>query len=329
MSSGNGQGHAALDLLEARFPHLPEPPAAVPARQRRPRTIALVLFLLTVLSTLAVGVQFAQSYAMNQAPFSGDENPFSGIFSAYLHPSLFLLGIPFSFTLLGILLAHELGHYFACRYYGINASYPYFIPAPTIIGTLGAFIRIRSPISHRTALFDVGIAGPVVGFLFAVPALVLGILYSKVVPGAQADAAIVFGNPLLVKGLIALLWPGVPAGDLLMHPVARAAWVGLFATALNLLPAGQLDGGHIVYSVASDKHRRISLAVVIALLPLAIFWAGWIFWSVLLLLIGFRHPPLLDRWEPLNRTRRAWAAVALVIFLLCFTPMPFANPWWR
>lgn len=329
MSSGNGQGHAHLELLEVRFPQLPEQPAAASARQRRPRAMALVLFLLTVLSTLAVGAQFTQSYALNQAPFSGNENPFTGIFAAYLHPSLLLLGIPFSFTLLGILLAHELGHYFACRFYGINASYPYFIPAPTIIGTLGAFIRIRSPISHRTALFDVGIAGPVVGFLFAVPALALGIIYSKVVPGAQADALIVFGNPLLVKGLIALLQPGVPADSLLMHPVARAAWVGLFATALNLLPAGQLDGGHIVYSVASDKHRRISLAVVIALLPLGIFWAGWVFWSVLLLLIGFRHPPLLDRWEPLDRRRRAWAVVALVIFILCFTPMPFANPWWR
>jgi membrane-associated protease RseP (regulator of RpoE activity) len=206
---------------------------------------------------------------------------------------------------------------------------------------MGAFIRIRSRIINRTALFDVGISGPVIGFLFAVPALALAILYSKVVPGAQSDALIVFGNPLLVKLLIAILRPGISPNDLLLHPVGRAAWVGLFATALNLLPAGQLDGGHIVYSLASEKHRRISLAVVAVLLLLggpallhtmlnismpAILiqeWPGWAFWAVLLLVFGFRHPPLLDRWQPLDQKRRIWAVVALVIFILCFTPMPF------
>jgi membrane-associated protease RseP (regulator of RpoE activity) len=338
MSSGNGQGGAPQEVFELRFPSPPEPLTPPPPR-RRPWLLALVLFLLTILSTLAVGSQFVRSYAANQAPFSSEADPFGEIFAAFSHPKLLLLGIPFSFALMGILLAHELGHYFACRYYGIDASFPYFIPAPTFIGTMGAFIRIRSPIINRKALFDVGLSGPVVGFLFAVPALILGIIYSKVVAGAQANSLIVFGNPPLVKLLIALLKPGIAPEDLLLHPVARAAWVGLFATALNLLPAGQLDGGHIVYSLASEKHRRISLAVAGALLllggPALLYemgvampaflanqWPGWTLWGVLLIFFGFRHPPLLDRWEPLDHRRRAWAAVALLIFLLCFAPVP-------
>lgn len=343
MSSGNGHGPANTDLLDLRFPPAREAPIAPPLRRRRPWLLALMLFCLTVFSTLAVGTQFQRSFADDQAPFSSDENPFSDISQAIGQPRLLLLGIPFSFTLLGILLAHELGHYFTCRLYGIDSSYPYFIPAPTIIGTMGAFIRIRSPIINRRALFDVGISGPVVGFLFAVPALILGILYSKIVPGAQADAAILFGNPPLVKLLIALLRPNVRPENLLLHPVARAAWVGLFATALNLIPAGQLDGGHIVYSIASDKHRAISLGVAAFLFSLgagallhsfgvvvpqflAEQWPGWAFWGALLLLLGFRHPPLLDRWEPLDPSRRAWALVALLIFFLCFTPVPFSFP---
>ena len=237
---------------------------------------------------------------------------------------LLLLGIPFSFTLLGILLAHELGHYFACRYYEISASYPYFIPAPTIIGTMGAFIRIRSPIVNRKALFDVGLAGPVVGFLFAVPALAIAIAYSKALPAAQAESDIIFGHPPLFWLLTALLRPGVLPEDLFLHPVGYAAWVGIFATALNLLPIGQLDGGHILYALASEKHRRISLAMVGVLVPLGFFfWPGWLVWAVLLLLLGFRHPALLDRWAPLDRKRRLWAGMALLIFLLCFTPLPF------
>ena len=234
-----------------------------------------------------------------------------------------LAGVPFAFTLIGILLAHELGHFFACRYYGISASYPYFLPAPTLIGTLGAFIRIRSPIYNRKALFDVGLAGPVVGFLFAVPALAIAIFYSRVVPLSDAHSSIVFGQPLVMRLLVAVLRPGVAPGDLLLHPVGRAAWVGLFATALNLLPGGQLDGGHILYSVASKYHRKITLAVALLLIPLGLFfWNGWILWSVLLLAIGFRHPPLLNRWEKLDRTRLVWAAVAVLMFILCFMPMP-------
>jgi membrane-associated protease RseP (regulator of RpoE activity) len=283
--------------------------------------LALVLFLLTLLSTLTVGAQFALDYSSNRAPFAEDFNPFTEVFS---EPSLLLLGLPFSFTLLGILLAHELGHYFACRYYGIAASYPYFLPAPTIIGTLGAFIRIRSPIVNRKALFDVGLAGPVVGFLFAAPAFVLGLAYSKIIPVAQLESPVLFGQPLLGVLMIKLLHPNAAIADVFLHPVARAAWVGLFATALNLLPIGQLDGGHVLYALASEKHRKISLAFVLLLIPLGIyFWHGWLLWAALLLFLGFRHPVLLDRWGRIDRQRRAWAVVALVIFALCFMPAPF------
>jgi len=294
-----------------------------PAQQRRGVRLPIVLFCLTVLSTLAVGTEFAMAYANNRAPFS---NGFDFYFEILHEPGLLLLGIPFSFTLLTILSAHELGHYFACRYYHIQATYPYFIPAPTIIGTMGAFIRIRSPIVNRKALFDVGLAGPVVGFLFAVPALAIAIAFSKIVPAADVQSPLVFGEPLLSRILLAVLRPGVHAADLFLHPVGRAAWVGLLATALNLLPAGQLDGGHIVFALSSENHRRISLAIALTLVPMGIFlWGGWVMWAILLFLFGFRHPRLLDRWEPIDATRRTWAVVALFIFLLCFIPIPLAQ----
>lgn len=288
----------------------------------RSLVVAIGLFIVTAFSTLAAGAQFAAAYAANQSP--GFDSFFPDYFRPFFEPRLFISGIPFAVTLMGILLAHELGHFFACRHYHINATYPYFIPAPTLIGTLGAFIRIRSPIFNRRALFDMALAGPLVGFSIAVPALALAILFSKIVPASDPSSSLVFGQPLVERLLELLLRPGVSHAHLLLHPVGRAAWVGLFATALNLLPAGQLDGGHILYAVASGRHRRTSFAVAILLVPLAIkFWAGWLVWAVLLIAIGFRHPPLIDRWEPLDPRRRILAVVALTIFVLCFMPAPF------
>jgi membrane-associated protease RseP (regulator of RpoE activity) len=295
----------------------------VGAREFHPKqfAIALLLFLLTLISTLAVGVQFANAYAEGRNP------DFDVFFSLYLkllaHPSLLAPGIPFAFTLLGILLAHELGHFFACRAYGIDASYPYFIPAPTLIGTLGAFIRIRSPIPTRGALFDVGISGPFVGFVLAIPALAFGVAHSKIIAVADAGTVVHFGTPLALRLLFALLKPGVAASDLVLHPIGRAAWVGLFATSLNLIPAGQLDGGHILYALDSRRHARISLAVALALVPLAIFcWWGWLAWAILLLALRFRHPPLINPWQPLGARRLVWSFVALAMFALCFMPIP-------
>jgi membrane-associated protease RseP (regulator of RpoE activity) len=284
--------------------------------------VAIGLFILTAFSTLAAGVQFASAYAAGQQPAFDDFAV--SYFQPFVEPRLFLLGIPFAATLLGILLAHELGHYFACRYYHIHATYPYFIPAPTLIGTLGAFIRIRSPIVNRRALFDVALAGPLVGFAVAVPALAVAIAQSKFVVAGGSET-VVFGQPLIERILEALLLPGLTHGTLLLHPIGRAAWVGIFATALNLLPAGQLDGGHILYALASERHRRVTLAVAIALAPMALYWLGWLMWAILLLVIGSRHPPLIDTWEPLDRRRRSWALVALAILILCFIPVPLSG----
>jgi membrane-associated protease RseP (regulator of RpoE activity) len=324
MTTPDGQEPTYFEVTRV----LPSEPRTGEASARRPERqrplLALGLFFATVLSTLAVGAQFALTYNEGRAPISDDWSPLTPIMAVWHQPGLLSLGIPFSLTLLTILTAHELGHFFACRHYRIQASYPYFSPAPTIIGTMGAFIRIRSSFASRQALFDVGLAGPVVGFAFAVPALVLGILHAKVAPGAEASAAIVFGNPPLVKMLAAILRPGIRAESLLLDPIGRAAWMGLFATAMNLLPAGQLDGGHIVYSIAPERHRRISFVVAGLLLALGYFWPGWMLWAVLLVVLGFRHPPLLNRWEPLDMRRRIWAGIGLIIFLLCFTPTPFS-----
>jgi membrane-associated protease RseP (regulator of RpoE activity) len=309
-------GHEPMPWMSARQAvWVPEP------RSRRSLFVAVGLFMITALSTLAAGAQFAAAYAGSVSP--GFDRFFADYFRPFVEPRLFLSGIPFAVTLMGILLAHELGHFFACRHYDIGATYPYFIPAPTLIGTLGAFIRIRSPIFNRRALFDMALAGPLVGFLIAVPALAIAVRFSKVIPASDASS-LVFGQPLIERLLEFVLRPSVPAAHLLLHPVGRAAWVGLFATALNLLPAGQLDGGHILYAVATERHRRVSFAVAILLVPLAVkFWAGWLVWAVLLVAIGFRHPPLIDRWEPLGRTRRILSGVALGIFILCFMPAPF------
>jgi membrane-associated protease RseP (regulator of RpoE activity) len=329
MSSGNGHGPVHAEVLDPeRFPraYIPGPPPQWrPYRKGRSLALALALFAVTLLSSLATGAQFAAAYANNQTISLDDFFRFYG--AIVTAPRLLLPGIPFAFTLLGILLAHELGHWFACRYHHIQASYPYFIPAPTLIGTLGAFIKIRSPIRDRRALFDVGLSGPVVGFILAIPALAIGIWYAKIIPGVQSGAPLLFGDPLLLRLLEHWLRPGIPASDFLLHPVGRAAWAGLFATALNLLPAGQLDGGHILYSVSSARHRQVTFSVALFLVPLSLYfkWYGWIAWSVLLLALGFRHPPLLDIWHPLDRKRLIWAAVALLIFLLCFMPAPIAE----
>ncbi|HXX72024.1 MAG TPA: site-2 protease family protein [Candidatus Acidoferrum sp.] len=330
MNGGNGQGRLPVEILERSFPAHRD--IAEPSPRRRLLWPALILFLLTVVSTLAVGSEFAQSYAENREPFSGDQNPVIMMALPFEHPDLLVLGIPFSFTLMAILLAHELGHYFAGKAYGIDVSYPYFIPAPNFFGTFGAFIRIRSPITTRRALFDVGLAGPVVGFLVALPAMAYGVATSKIVPGAEDRAALVFGHPLLERLFADVFHPHIDVSWVLLDPVARAAWVGLFVTALNLLPVWQLDGGHIMFSLVSEWHRRISITVSLALLFMGWLttrgssdpFSLWYAWGTILLLLTlrFRHPPLYDRWQPLDGARRAWAVVALVIFLCCFTPWP-------
>ena len=223
-----------------------------------------------------------------------------------------LTGLPFSVTLLTILLAHEMGHYLTCRYYGIDASLPYFLPAPTLIGTFGAFIRIRSAIPSRKQLFDVGIAGPLAGFAFVIPALAIGLAYSKIIPGIAAQGDFVFGTPGIMRILESWIMPGVGPADILVHPIARAAWAGVLATALNLMPMGQLDGGHILYSFVGAHHKLLTRLFVFALLPLGYFsdsWS-WIFWAALIFFFGMKHPRLYDK-TPVGRGRGHLAILAL------------------
>jgi membrane-associated protease RseP (regulator of RpoE activity) len=283
----------------------------------------LGLFLLTVLTTLIVGSHVALNYAHNVPVF--DWNIFLPYFrELWRHPRLLESGIPFSATLLGILLAHELGHYFTCRYYRIHATYPYFIPAPTLIGTLGAFIRIKSPFVNRRELFDVGISGPIAGFVVAIPALILAMFLTKGPAPVPTPDSILLGNPLTVVLLARLFGHGINPAEIMIHPVGCAAWVGLFATALNLLPVGQLDGGHILYAVLGDKCRNISRGFCLMLLPLGYFcWYGWLAWAVILFFLGLRHPMVVEPVESLGRPRKILAVAAALILVLTFLPAPF------
>ncbi len=287
--------------------------------------IACVLFLLTLCTCLVAGTQFAFAYVHNQA-VSLDEL-LRAFTLLYKHPAALIAGLPFAVTLLGILLAHELGHFFACRYHHIRASYPFFIPFPSLIGTFGAFILIRSPIRTQRALFDVGASGPLVGFFFAVPALLYGVLHAKFVPGLAdpASAELVFGNPLLLQILESVLHPGSAANALLLPPIGRAAWVGLFATSLNLLPVAQLDGGHILRSLNPRFHRYASFVLPILLIGLGLFdfWEGWYVWGALLL--GMRFLPIAPIYDPtpLDPKRQWGALLALLVFVFCFMPAPF------
>lgn len=293
-------------------------------RLRRERLwLHALLLILTLFTTTIVGAGLNATFQLNR-PVDLDQD-FDIIFRLWGHPGLLLQGLPFSVTLLTILFAHEMGHYLTCLRYGINASLPYFLPAPTLIGTLGAFIRIRSPIYTRRALFDVGVAGPIAGFVFLVPALIAGLLLSRIQPGIAEHGDFVFGTPLLLRLLEGLAFPGVPVSDISLHPVARAAWVGILATALNLLPIGQLDGGHILYSFFWKRHKLLSRVFVVALVPIGFFYSwSWLVWAVILALFGLRHPMIFDP-TPLGpeRTRLGW--LALVMLILCFTLSPIRS----
>src|SRR5499427_2836442 len=279
--------------------------------------VNVALFALTCLSTLLMGTALMAMYTNSLA----DLLPFLG--QIVRSPSTLLNGLPFSLAIMSILLGHEMGHYLTCRYYGIDATLPYFIPAPTLVGTLGAFIRIKSPIQHRAALLEVGIAGPIVGFVLAVPTLAIALAKSGYV--APTPSGIGLGEPLIFKAMEAIIGKTPPPGmEINLHPLGIAAWFGFFATALNLLPVGQLDGGHVSYALFGGVHKRISRAFVFTLIPLGLFyWQGWLLWTTILLFIGLRHPMTLDDSVPLKSRHTALGWIALAMFVLCFTPMPF------
>ena len=289
---------------------------------RRRWWLHLGLFLLTALTTTIVGAKMALNFAADRPAFVIEEDIWFFV-DVWQGPSALLAGLPFSMTLLAILLAHEMGHYVACRFYRIDASLPYFLPAPTLIGTFGAFIRIRAPIYSRRQLFDIGVAGPLAGFAVIVPALGAGLAYSKILPGIAGQGDVMFGSPALLWAAARAVFGDVALVDLYLHPVARAAWVGLLATALNLLPIGQLDGGHILYSLWAAKHKLLSrvFALVLAVVGLAFGWFGWIAWAGFFFFVGLRHPPIVDE-TPVGPGRLRLAWLAAVILVLSFTPVP-------
>lgn len=236
-----------------------------------------------------------------------------------------LQGGVFTIALLAILIAHEGGHYLLCRRHGIDASLPYFLPGPTIFGTFGAFIRIRSPFPDRNALFDVGAAGPWAGFVVAVPVLAMGLARSTIT-SVEPDplTTLRLGESLLIQGLTWLIVGPLPDGsDVVFHPLALAGWAGILVTSLNLLPAGQLDGGHVLFA-AGFRSRLFSLAPVPVLLWLAWFhWPGWALWAtVLVVMAALGHPPTMDEARPLSPARRLAALLTVVLFALTFIPEP-------
>ena len=281
-----------------------------------------LLLVLTLATTTLTGAGMMLDFQRN-VPFD-IEHEIDMLSGIWTHPAMLLLGLPFSLTLLTILMAHEMGHYLACRYYDVDASLPYFLPAPTLTGTFGAFIRIRSAIFSKRILFDIGVAGPLAGFVFLLPALAIGIAFSRIIPGIAHHGSITFGTPPLLWLLEKAIFPGVPSADISLHPVARAAWIGILATALNLLPIGQLDGGHILYALAGDRHKLISKIFIAILIPLGIFWWVWWFWAVVLFFLGRRHPAIYDTTDigP-ARTKLGW--LSLVVFLLSFTYAPIST----
>jgi membrane-associated protease RseP (regulator of RpoE activity) len=294
-----------------------------PGRPRR-YWLHILLLLLTLCTTTVVGTRLVSNFQANRPAFDLERDMLA--YLDYLtHPHLLLAGLPFSLTLLTVLLCHEMGHYVACMHYNVDASLPYFLPAPTLIGTFGAFIRIRSPIFSKKILFDVGIAGPIAGFVMLLPPLAIGLAYSKVIPGIAERGDLAFGTPLLLKLLEMAVFPGAAATDIYLHPVARAAWVGIFATALNLLPIGQLDGGHVLYAYVGERHRRLSLIFALVLIPIGLkFWSGWLLWSAFFLLFGLRHPSVYDP-EKLDPARRRLTVLAIVMLILSFTLAPLKT----
>ena len=286
---------------------LPFVDVLVPSRPR----INIILFLLTVLSTLVAG---------------------SGAFFAFdpfADPRRLLEGVPFAFTLLAILGTHEFGHYFTARAYGASVSLPYFIPAPPplLFGTLGAIIRMRSPARDKNSLFDIAAAGPLAGLVVALPALWIGLGWSKVA-AVPSGGSVTFGDSLLMRFMTWLMFGPLPAGhDVFVHPVALAGWVGLFVTALNLFPVGQLDGGRIAYALFGARHRQISIATFLGLLALgAVTGAGnWFVWAFLLFFVmGFQHQPPLDDLSPLSPGRYAVGVFCLLLLVLLIPPVPIA-----
>jgi membrane-associated protease RseP (regulator of RpoE activity) len=298
-------------------------PAPPPEKPRL--FLPLLLFISAVVTTVVAGFWWHTGFATTTW-----EERMAMVMGLMERPSDLLLGLSFSVAILVILLAHELGHYLTCRYYGLKATLPHFIPAPPPLnpfGTFGAVIKIKSIFRDRRQLFDVGVAGPIGGFVFIVPAVIIGLQNSReFVFSDAAEGALLFGEPLLFRIAALLFFPGGPGTDISLHPIGWAAWFGMLATSINLLPAGQLDGGHIVYSLFGARgHRIASYGTFAALIALGLYsWPmpSYLIFALILLVLGFRHPrPYNDFVRP-GKKRIAVAVLALVIFILTFMPVP-------
>ena len=315
--------------------HLPEEPRpekgyVMPSsRPQRPVTRHVVLFVLTFLTTTLVGAQFYASFVTGIGTNVSDLPSFA---------RLLLGGLWYSVGVLTILGVHEFGHYFACKYYGVDASLPYFIPLPlpfVIPGTFGAVIRIRQQIPSKQQYFDIGIAGPIAGFLTLIPVLVLGISLSSVVTLPADFQGENYAEPLLFQWVEKLFLPSLAPGETInLHPAGWAAWWGLLATALNLFPAGQLDGGHISYAVFGRTSSRITIGVVACLIILTIgsitvlhtpsYLLPTILLVIMVFVMGPHHPQTPDEDQPLDATRLWLAAFAAFMFIVSFTPIPIS-----
>ncbi|SNT00443.1 Peptidase family M50 [Granulicella rosea] len=300
-------------------------PAAVTLRDA---LIATSLFLLTLISTTAVGVRYMYNFRLGQDPLTTDADllPFSWVWQ---HRELFVSGLPFSLTLIAILLAHEFGHYFACRYYGVRSTLPLMLPAPSLSGTFGAVIRLRSRIQSRAALIAIGASGPIAGFIVAIGTVMLGLRWSTVPASGVPSLVHNVQIPLIIQILHAMIRHADPSlqpiQSIVPHPVLSASWIGILITALNLIPAGQLDGGHIIYSISPRLHRLTSVATVLFMAMLGIAgWVGWLLWSVVLLLPGMGHPRVKNN-EPYGVAHLALIPICFVILILSGTPRPFAG----
>jgi Zn-dependent protease len=307
------------------------PPGYLPAEQAAPpppRTrwrLALLLLVLTFFTTTTLGPVF---WAFTRTDLTTNLLPFLSpalVSRVWGDLDLLQLGLSFSIPLLTILLFHEMGHYLACRYYRLPATLPYFLPLPSMLGTLGAFIRIRAPLRNRRELFDVGVAGPLAGFVALIPFLFYGVAHSE---PALRPVELRLGETIALPGrclaidLVARIFHGPLGSDMVLnlHPYALAAWFGLLATSINLIPLGQLDGGHILYAVSRRWQRRLALPVWGSLAAAGLLWPGWWLWCVLTVVFRLFHPPVQSEAAPLGRGRKILAAIALVILVLSFTP---------
>ncbi len=294
----------------------PAQPLASPLplpRRPLPPAVNLTCLLLTLFTTVIAGTLLTL-----------DDFSMRTIWDIARAPSYWVLGLPYSLSLLLILGAHEMGHYVACRLYGIDASLPFFIPAPHLFGTFGAVIRIRAPITHRRALFDIGVAGPIAGFVVAIPVLLYGLSRSAVVPRPLDPEGIHLGSCLLLELLHPRFFAMRPGAGLHLDPIYMAAWLGLFATSLNLLPVGQLDGGHMLYALSRRVHWIVSRYGCPLLIVAGLYTGGYhlVTFGIVFTFLGPRHPPLIDEREGLDRPRIVVAVAALAIFILCFIPVP-------